>query len=341
MHWVSSLSDMRCIIAVSTWVKYLNRRTQRENKIKQQTEHTPTKVFINPWFKRKWRTIGRRLAPQLSNTDAELGQQLSPLITGSKSERYLIQVLNNYEMAKAVVSECHYTDLVNLMLVSKGIRFAVRNSMSNRLLKQNSCPDDFHPEIKNCWGCGNQVCLSCTGMHPIPRDKAFHLQNCSPYCSKCFRNQFCRPRDQEAGSYRAWRSHWLPYTCLGHTIVQVSPEVQSSGSTMSGDQVDVKEELRPMCPLCRNTSWEVIASRRRWRGWKISGGNWSIPNPTDITCLYCQKQIIYEKGLRVWWACRACNSECVEEFHDEEFRAQYHEEVAPVLNAARASEDSF
>lgn len=333
MNWVSSLSDLACLFGVSTWVKYLNRRTQRENKTKKRTEHTPTKGFIDTWFKRKWRTIGRRSASQLSDTDAELGLQFSPLVTASKSELSLIQLLSSYEMAKAVASECHYADFVSLMLVSKGLRFAARNCMSDRLLKQNSCPDEFHPEIKNCWGCGNQVCLSCTEMRPIPRDKAFHLQNCSPYCSKCFRHQFCRSRDRKAGSYREWRSHLLPYTCQGHRLLSVSPEVQSSGSSMSGDQVEVKEELRPMCPLCRNMSWQVIASRRRWSGWDISGGNWSIPghpNTTNITCLHCQKQIITEKDQRVWWACRVCNSECTEEFH---------EDLAPASNAARASAD--
>lgn len=336
--WVSSLAGTAgaCVVAASTWIRYRNRRIQQENQMNDKLkQRIPMEVIIHQENRRNWRAIDRS---RLYDTGAELGLQLSPLVTTNKSELSLIQVFNSYGMAKTVASECHYADFRNLMLVSKGIRFAVQNCMSDRLLKQITCTTDLHPGIatravpKDCWGCGNQICPSCAWLRRIPQDRAFHFQKCAPYCSRCFRYYFCYPRSRKDGSYRVRRSRWLPDTCLGHGFRPIPPDVKSFSS--SENQVDVQPDRRLMCSFCKNTSWEVITARRGWRGWTKDGGNRRVLGPsktTNITCLGCKKRIIIEKGQRVWWACMICNSECAEEFHVDECRAQCHGDIPQTL----------
>lgn len=341
MNWVFSFSNTGCVLAISAWIRYLNRKIQRENQMNYKfKQHTPMEVIIHQVHRRNWRTISRP-RPTDTDTDAGLGLQLCPLITASKSELSLIQVLNIYEMAKVIASECHHADFRSLMLVSKGIRFATQNCMSDRLLKQITCTAGFHygtatRVVGDCWGCGNQICSTCAWLRRIPRDKAFHLQKCASYCSKCFRHRFCRQRSRKSGSYREWRSRWLPDTCLGHGFRSIPPDIQSSGRPGSENQVDVEAERRIMCSLCAKTSWEVIAMRKRWRGWSKYGGNKRVlgpPKTANIVCLGCKKQIMIEKGQRVWRACRVCDSECADEFHDEECLARCHENPALASHA--------
>lgn len=325
LDWYS-FSCMNWIAAVPTWTRYLNRRIQR----RKQTKHKVKERTFMQWAQL---VIQQRRFPCRSmlagDVDLELGLQLGPLITASKTEFYLIRLLDTYEMAKAIASDCHYSDFRNLMLVSKGVRFAAKNCMSDKLLKRITCTT-ANPDYeaanrtppKDCWGCGNMICAGCTLSCSIPLDKAFHLQCCSPYCSRCFRSRYCFPRSRKFGSFRESKSHWLPDTCLGHGSRPLPPNVE-----LSTPAFDVNREFRELCSLCNRTDWEEIAARRRWTGWMKGGGNLRVLGPrktATIECISCKKGIRVTKGQWVWWACRACGNECAEEFHDEELRAQIH-----------------
>ena len=329
---LTSLSSMRVTVYVPNWARYFNRKIQRRyqmnHKVKEHTFMEQVQVVIQQWCRDVRRIIGRP-RPTDRDLDLEPGLQLSP---SSETELYLIRLLNTYEIAKAIASGCHHADIRSLMFVSKGVRLAAQNCMSNTMLKEITCTLDQHRGmanevvLKDCWGCGNQICPGCSSLRCIPRDKAFHLKSCSPYCSRCFRSRYCHSRSQKSGSYRKWRCHWLPNKCLGHGSRPITRQGQFSGRSTSG--IGFEGEFREVCSLCQSIGWEEIAARPGWRGWVECGGNQRTLGPqktTKIQCAGCYKGILVADVQRVWWACRSCRSECTEEFHDHELRARFHE----------------
>lgn len=340
-NWISSLSKMGFVVKASIWTRYLNRKIQRgikkNHKLKESTFMVNAQVVMQQRRRGIQRILGR---PMLIDADVECGLQLSPLITASKAELSLIRLLDTYEMAKAMASECHHADFRSLMLVSKGVRFAAQNCMSSRILKRITCTVDHHRGAAankvaptDCWGCGNQICSGCASPRSIPQDKAFHLQRCFPFCSSCFRSRFCHSRNRKTGFYREWRSHWLPDICFGHGSRPIHPDIQFSGWLVP--RSDLGKEFRDVCSLCKSMSWEEITARQGWMGWSQDGGRLGHQQATIIKCEGCEKDIPTSKGQKVWWGCRTCDSECVDEFHDNEFRSKCHgkPETGPAASA--------
>ena len=336
LNWGPSLSKMGWVVGVSTWARYLNRRMQRGRKMNHKAKEHKFMKHVQVMMQQRRRGFRRITSqPLLADTDVELGLQLSPLTTASKGEISLIRLLDTYEMAKAIASQCHHTDFKSLMLVSKGVRFATQNCMSNRILKRLTCNPDLHhgaedmKVFKDCWGCGVQICPGCSSIRCIPREKAFHVKNCVPYCSACFRSRCCSPRSRTSGCYREWRSRWLPDACFGHGSRPIHPDIQFSGWIVP--KFEFQRAPRVLCSLCKSMSWEVIASRKGWRGWTIRGGNLGNQKSPGIRCKGCKKEILAVKGKQVWWACGACGSECTDEFHEEERLVRFQEKgkIAP------------
>ena len=331
LDW-GSLSKMGWLVGVSTWARYLNRRMQRERKMSHKAKEHMFMKHAQVMMRERRRGAIRRIIdrPLLADTDVELGLQLCPLVTASKGELSLIRLLDTYELAKAIASQCHHTDFKNLMLVSKGVRFATQNCMSNRILKSLTCNPDIHRGgvedikiFKDCWGCGVRICPGCSSLHEIPQDKAFHVGNCLPYCSPCFRSRCCSPRIRTSGCYRERRSRWLPDACFGHGFRPIHPDIQFSGWIVP--KFEFERVSRILCTLCRSMSWEEIAARQGWRGWTIRGGNLGYPKSPGVQCKGCEKDILAVKGQQVWWACGACGSECADEFHEEEQLVRFQE----------------
>ena len=324
---------MGFVAQTSTWAIYLNRKMQRARKMKHKLKERTFMEHAQVVVMQQRRKVIQRIIgqPMLIDPDVELGLQLSPLITPSKGELSLIRLLDTYEMAKAMASECHHADFRSLMLVSKRVRFAAQNCMSSRILKRITCTVDHHRGAANkvaptgCWGCGNQICSGCASPRSIPRDKAFHLQGCFPFCSPCFRSRFCRPRKRKTGLYREWRSYLLPDACFGHGTRPIHSKIQFSG--WSVPKFELGKEFRDVCSLCKSMSWEEIAAQQGWMGWTQNGGKLGLQQATKATkerCEGCKKFITTSKGQKVWWGCKTCDSECADEFHDDEFRAQCH-----------------
>ena len=137
----------------------------------------------------------------------------SPSAPISRSSGYHLQrVLGEYDLLSTIASECHFHDMWNLMLVSRGIRSAILDATAQRSLwKKSLCsdPSDQHPQnqfypanpptdcefqgrLIRCFSCGSPVCKRCEATSELLQAETIrHLLDCRPCCGECFRGKHC------------------------------------------------------------------------------------------------------------------------------------------------------
>jgi len=325
---IYDLMIMRISRWLGKWIRYLNHRRHRSIKTKailnslrkqqltQQAENSGSNFTEKPPLSTttgapttRFGSGGERGEDAIWGVDIELG--LNPTVCSpSTNEQYLTRILGSYEMAKSIASSCHFTDFRSLMRVSKALRMATLASMDRNILKQTTCFDSTGEGKSTCWTCGNQICASCKATHRLAKETTFHIENCSPYCGGCFRKRFCgrpiyEPREVP-------KKYWTPAVCLGHG----SRESQVSAVTVMGVRgrpgtlksprrftpYVYLDDPRDVCELCA-TAWREARS--------------SVRIVEQNACTGCKKELKLEQGDLIWWACKMCDCECAEEFHQE------------------------
>ena len=136
-----------------------------------------------------------------------------------------------------------------------------------------------------CWSCEMQICATCTFQARASSPQIqHHIDNCTPYCHRCYFRDVCRRQ----------RSLWHPQRCL-----------HSSSKPNSG----LKEAARGLCKPCSLLSTEGVQKRRERREMRVL----ALLAWQAIRCANCQEGLP-DRGPR-WWVCNLCALECVDGCH--------------------------
>jgi len=137
-----------------------------------------------------------------------------PLSLPPSSGDYLQRILGAYDLLSTIAAECHYHDMWNLMLVSRGIRTVILGTTTQRnLWKKSLCSHPTNQHLQNqfylsstaggeqpalrgklvrCFSCGSPMCKECeVTSEPLQAETVRHLLDCRPCCGECFRGKYC------------------------------------------------------------------------------------------------------------------------------------------------------
>ncbi|KAF2188957.1 hypothetical protein K469DRAFT_564483, partial [Zopfia rhizophila CBS 207.26] len=212
----------------------------------------------------------------------------------------LADFLGVYDILMLVAENLHYTDIVNLSLVSKSIREAVLPvaDYDRRLnhFKMYTCQARSR---KQCWVCTNQICKKCKHFRALKQTTSyFHLDTCQPYCSSCYFTHIQLPPQPRVD----------PRVCR---CAPPSPTPSFLQRLFHDKQYFInaqhtKHVTRMVCRECnRYLDSELLENReKRTRA--------ELRNPgREGKCVKCEKWI---KGVK-WWVCGNCKKECVARCH--------------------------
>lgn len=318
-----------CKEIIETWIRYQNRRKERARAA--ATTVMGGRIGFRFWTKKNARPERR---------------------TVSRAEERLQLILTQYECFTIIAEECHYSDMANLMRVSRAVRANILGAIKQRVLlkkiicnKQevaaNSIPGSSvitrpNPSIpQKCFGCEGPICEDC---YVSPRlllpDTVRHLLYCKPCCGSCYRKVHCQHQRSET-------EKMLPGQCKcmepKHNTFAVSRTLatQTQDYTtcfLTSDSYHPTKFVRPpiLCKSCMTrTDNEVTATILRGKKRRMttfisveSEPGTSDPGVVEVSqllraevfvCLHCQHA--FDKGEDVWWICSHCKDECLDEFH--------------------------
>lgn len=278
-------------------------------------------------------------------------------------EHYLQRALSAYDLLITIAAECHYHDMWNLMLVSRGIRAAILGTITQRSLwKKSLCshPTNQHPQnqlypsnpgaadglpgmLIRCFACGSPMCKDCEiRSEPFQAETIRHLRDCMPCCGGCFRAKHCFLSRGGKGDIDP--ETMLPAKCvcgLGHLDPEPQPTedmptltfgnsrtICYAGSASREDPTIVSPV--EVCKVCKGkTDTEMLGMRGYGAGNRvrttIQTERSFLPNLNRVPGFKCHHcEREFRRGELVWWACDWCGKECLEGFH-----SQMGETVAP------------
>lgn len=152
-------------------------------------------------------------------------------------------------------------------------------------LHQHSASSAEDNQRATCWSCDIPICDTCTfqgraSSHNIQH----HIDNCTPYCHRCYYREVCRHQ----------RSLRHPQRC-SH-----SSDTLNSGLTQAP---------QTLCEQCSLMDAKDIGKRRDERERKTL----ALLAGQAIRCANCQGELPVN-GPR-WWVCDICRLECVDSCH--------------------------
>jgi hypothetical protein len=211
-----------------------------------------------------------------------------PILLSMKRENPPKDILTNFDVLMLVVRNLHYVDVINLSLVSKGLRQAlfppIDRAARSAALQIYTCSETK----SNCWMCDMQICSDCSVSHKIREPPVSrHLKNCHAHCSDCYRKAVCR-----TGAF----NH--SDTC-------------NLARKYETDPIKLPRQFayRIMCQTCASKSPRELRSRREARD-RVEIARLS---KQSLNCHKC-KVSLPATGPR-WWVCAYCKSECRDRIH--------------------------
>ena len=225
--------------------------------------------------------------------------------------------LRHDRIVEAIAKHLHATDVRNLGQVSSGIRSSLHAhsgtyACSNRRLsdgpsdlsfRHGTNPPSYPPQhlthadrnelLHNatcaskkksvCWSCEIQICATCTFQARASSPSTqHHLDNCTPYCHRCYYRDVCRHQ----------RSLRHPQRCV-HSSTKLA-----------------EEAVRELCKPCSRLNRKGIRQRRERREMRAL----ALLAGQAIRCANCQEGLP-GRGPR-WWVCNLCALECGDGCHD-------------------------
>lgn len=233
----------------------------------------------------------------------------------------LAEFLSIYDVLILVTQHLHFSDVVNLGLVSKSVREAVlpADAYAQRMTHFKMYTCNSQPK-KKCWVCSKQICGSgFTYSRPLIPDGCqwhyrlkqttlyYHLDQCGVYCTSCYFSTV-HGQGRSPNSYVSVD----PRTC---TCAPVTPKpnifqrMLHSPNHYSHAQLSLPVICRAVCRACDSLSEDQLLEKRKKRTlWELKNGTRS----SDQKCTECQKDL--GAGPR-WWVCASCKKECTSTVH--------------------------
>jgi len=261
-------------------------------------------------------------------------------------------VLGAYGLLSTIAAECHYHDIWNLMLVSRGIRAAILGTATQQSLWKNSLcsqprtqhsQNQFYPsnppagKLIRCFSCGSPMCKTCeTTSVLLQAETIRHLRDCRPCCGECFRGTYCFL--SRGPKSKVDPETMLPGKCdcrLGHLKPEPQPTdshdiemlvVQPRSTCYAGSASCGEPALVAPVEVCKACEGKTDTEVLSMRGYVAGGGRMratigtgkTFPNLDRVEgfkCHHCQND--FKRGEAVWWACTWCGKECLEGFHSQ------------------------
>ncbi|KAF8430907.1 hypothetical protein BGX38DRAFT_363738 [Terfezia claveryi] len=277
-------------------------------------------------------------------------------------EHYLQRALSAYDLLSTIAAECHYHDMWNLMLVSRGIRSAIFGTTTQRRLwKKSLCSHSTNQHSQNelypsntsaadglpvmlirCFACGSPMCKDCENKsEPFQAETIRHLRDCRPCCGVCFRAKHCFLSRGGKGDIDP--GTMLPGKCdcgLGHLDPEPQPTEDMPTLTFgnsrticyarSASRGDPTVSPVEVCKVCKGkTDTEMLSMRGYGAGNRVRTAIQTersflpdLKRVPGFKCHHCERE--FRRGELVWWACDWCGKECLEGFH-----SQMGETIAP------------
>ena len=133
-----------------------------------------------------------------------------------------------------------------------------------------------------CWACDIQICTSCTiQSKATAANIQHHIDNCTPYCHKCYFHEICRKQ----------RSFRRQERCSHSTRLYIS------------------QVTRSLCKQCSSLTPEDVGRRREAREKK----ELALLASQAMRCANCSLSLP-SRGPG-WWVCNWCRLECTDACH--------------------------
>ncbi|KAF2126633.1 hypothetical protein P153DRAFT_81620 [Dothidotthia symphoricarpi CBS 119687] len=225
----------------------------------------------------------------------------------------LADFLGIYDMLILVSENLHYRDMMNLSRVSKSIRARVlpTNDYDRRLniFRTYTCNDG---EKTKCWSCPNQTCIGCQQYPLVALTTLYHhLQNCRPFCTRCYRTQ--TPGRFDKNPY----CQCAPAPAHPNIFLRMV----NGSSYYQARQSRIPKYVRAVCMDCHAFTSEELRDRmeKETKRLVMEGRNKDGEKWTRCAGRGCGKEL--GMGPR-WWVCEAdpfgqgqCGKECSSLLH--------------------------
>ena len=285
---------------------------------------TGTATFCYQWLSRK-HNQQRKAAFSIA-----MSQLQRPKAAETATTTLLAQVLSNAKIIQSLAPHLHYNNILNLSLTSRTIHRAIFPSSSRNQAIETLRLASCQPGTKAaCWSCGNQICATCTVTREMGKPAStHHLQNCAPYCSRCYHHCLCsRPiQDKETPQNTCLHMHQKPCHGDRESLIRSNPHRRhwwsratspsppspppppppTVASEGSGSLVQ-----RPLCQSCaRLDATAVIATLERRERSEMQ----SLAR--RLRCERCLRELDRgnkddsEVNVWCWWWCGACLEPC-------------------------------
>ena len=227
--------------------------------------------------------------------------------------------LRDDRIVEAIAKHLHATDVRNLGQASPGIRSSLYAHRGTYARSNKSLPEgpsdissrhgqhppshlqqkplthaDRHELLYNatcasqktvCWSCELQICATCTVQtRASPLNIQHHIDNCAPYCHRCYFRDVCRRQP----------SLRRPQRCV-HSPTKLNRGLEAA--------------TRVLCKPCSLLSTELVRKRRERREMRVM----ALLAGQALRCANCQEGLP-GRGPR-WWVCNSCALECVDGCH--------------------------
>ncbi|KAF8466323.1 hypothetical protein BDZ91DRAFT_763144 [Kalaharituber pfeilii] len=214
------------VVSMESWDRYSYLRQLESGTSKLFSEHDVVAVFLFGYvtdvFPRGCKTICESVAIRTDKQHSSALNDETPNVQKkeedvssimlTKAEAYLTLVVGIPHISKEIVKEFHYADLKSLMLVSRGVRYALACSLGPQVVQQVAGLEGQPATDNRCWCCDLKICEDCTRRAAFTGNYT-HPHCCEPYCTSCFRKKLCYVVLEDLSSPGNLTDSGLPPTC--------------------------------------------------------------------------------------------------------------------------------
>ncbi|KAH9877884.1 hypothetical protein J1614_003101 [Plenodomus biglobosus] len=231
-----------------------------------------------------------------SKKEREAGEvAMSTYRVGRGQKCPLSEFLSVYDILLLVTKHLHYVDVEVLGLISKSVREAVipHQDIVHRLsvFKKYTCQNPNRGGMSaKCW------------IRMVPQTRPlFHMENCTPYCTRCYHKYVLEKRPAPSQRLTHARCRCGPITAEPSFIMRIV----NSSSYYATAQLKLPRLRRTLCRLCDSKTDEDLRQSMDHRAEinLIKGRNKLNQVWKNCTKRGCNRAL--GPGPR-WWVCAGC-----------------------------------
>lgn len=189
---------------------------------------------------------------------------------------------------EVLAKELHANDIRHIGQAFPGIRAFLYNYKIPNSRDRDEFLDNVACKSSNrsqCWACNIRICSNCTTqVQASGPDIEHHMNNCIPYCHRCYFHEICRKKK-----------------------IYHQPDLCAYSQKVKNNMV-----IRSLCKPCGLQITEKVEHRRAAREKK----ELALLADQAIRCGNCASGLP-SRGPR-WWVCNLCLWECKDSCHQSE-----------------------